>query len=248
MTRAAFLAAAGGMLCTLVGCGNQISQAVGSAGFNDDRPVKDKGSTSDDAGSDASAASSTDTDSSSSDKFDTWSNDCWDAHGNISVAALLELKGWQLQEFATQQGFAWSDTLEAYQNGDGRVLSVSEVTRDGDTTWLHEDAIGALDKGGVGSAVMYTLQVGGYAGPEDAISGITVPVEDRAQISSGSWIACVYGSNMLRHIVMTSSLENGDVSLNLITEDAIKTGRFTQGGGAPTIKDFWLEKTGRELG
>lgn len=47
---------------------------------------------------------------------------------------------------------------------------------------------------------------------------------------------------------MASQMENGDYRLDLITEEAIKTGRFTQGGGAPTIDEFWQEKTGRALG
>ena len=47
---------------------------------------------------------------------------------------------------------------------------------------------------------------------------------------------------------MASPMENDDYRLDLITEEAIKTGRFTQGGGAPTIDEFWQEKTGRALG
>ena len=103
LSRTAFVAAAGTTLLTLVGCGGQRTQDA--TGFNDDRPVKDKmdaGATSGDSG---------DADSGSADVFDTWSDDCWDAHRNISIAALLELKGWQLQEFASQQGYAWQDAL-----------------------------------------------------------------------------------------------------------------------------------------
>ena len=53
---------------------------------------------------------------------------------------------------------------------------------------------------------------------------------------------------MARHVAMASPMENGDYRLDLITEEAIKTGTFTQGGGAPTIDEFWQEKTGRALG
>ena len=38
---------------------------------------------------------------------------------------------------------------------------------------------------------MFTLQLAGYSSCEDVIAGFSVPVEDRAQITSGSWIACV---------------------------------------------------------
>ena len=95
LSRTAFVAAAGTALLTLVGCGGQRTQDA--TGFNDDRPVKNKmdaGATSGDSG---------DADSGSADAFDTWSDDCWDAHRNISIAALLELKGWQLQEFASDR-------------------------------------------------------------------------------------------------------------------------------------------------
>lgn len=161
---------------------------------------------------------------------------------------MLELKGWQLQEFASQQGYTWQDALEMYEDEAGHVLSVCNISKDGATEWLGEDEIGKLDKGGTGSTVMFTLQLSGYSSCEDVIAGFSVPVEDRAQITSGSWIACVYGSNMARHVAMVSPMENGDYRLDLITEEAIKTGTFTQGGGAPTINEFWQEKTGRALG
>ena len=51
LSRAAFVAAAGTTLLTLVGCGRQ--QAQEATGFNEDRPVKDKmdaGSSSGDYG------------------------------------------------------------------------------------------------------------------------------------------------------------------------------------------------------
>lgn len=222
LSRTAFVAAAGTALLTLVGCGGQRTQDA--TGFNDDRPVKDK--------MDAGATS----------------GDSGDAHRNISIAALLELKGWQLQEFASQQGYTWQDALEMYEDEAGHVLSVCNISKDGATEWLGEDEIGKLDKGGTGSTVMFTLQLSGYSSCEDVIAGFSVPVEDRAQITSGSWVACVYGSNMARHVAMASPMENGDYRLDLITEEAIKTGRFTQGGGAPTIDEFWQEKTGRALG
>ena len=246
LSRTAFVAAAGTALLTLVGCGGQRTQDA--TGFNDDRPVKDKmdaGATSGDSGD---ADRGPGADSGSADAFDTWSDDCWDAHRNISIAALLELKGWQLQEFASQQGYTWQDALEMYEDEAGHVLSVCNISKDGATEWLGEDEIGKLDKGGTGSTVMFTLQLSGYSSCEDVIAGFSVPVEDRAQITSGSWIACVYGSKMARHVAMASPMENGDYRLDLITEEAIKTGRFTQGGGAPTIDEFWQEKTGRALG
>ena len=111
----------------------------------------------------ATSGDSGDADSGSSDAFDTWSDDCWDAHRNISIAALLELKGWQLQEFASQQGYTWQDALEMYEDEAGHVLSVCNISKDGATEWLGEDEIGKLDKGGTGSTVMFTLQLSGYS-------------------------------------------------------------------------------------
>lgn len=103
ISRTAFVAAAGTTLLTLAGCGGQ--QAQDTTGFNDDRPVKDKMDAGSSSGDSGDAGGGADTDSGSADAFDTWSDDCWDAHRNISIAALLELKGWQLQEFASQQGY-----------------------------------------------------------------------------------------------------------------------------------------------
>lgn len=114
ISRTAFVAAAGTALLTLAGCGGQ--QAQDTTGFNDDRPVKDKMDAGSSSGDSGDAGGGADTDSGSADAFDTWSDDCWDAHRNISIAALLELKGWQLQEFASQQGYTWQDALEMYEN------------------------------------------------------------------------------------------------------------------------------------
>lgn len=52
---------------------------------------------------------------------------------------------------------------------------------------------------------------------------------------------------MARHVATIDPIESGDYRLDLITEDAIKTGVFTEGGGAPLIAEYWIEKTGREL-
>ena len=94
ISRVAFVAAAGTALLTLAGCGGQ--QAQDTTGFNDDRPVKDKMDAGSSSGDSGDAGGSSDADGGSTDAFDTWSDDCWDAHRNISIAALLELKGWQL--------------------------------------------------------------------------------------------------------------------------------------------------------
>lgn len=245
LSRTAFVAAAGTALLTLVGCGGQRTQDA--TGFNDDRPVKDKmdaGATSGDSGD---ADSGSGADSGSADAFDTWSDDCWDAHRNISIAALLELKGWQLQEFASQQGYTWQDALEMYEDEAGHVLSVCNISKDGAAEWLGEDEIGKLDKGGTGSTVMFTLQLSGYSSCEDVIAGF--PCRSR----TGRRLLRAHGSHAYTVPTcaarcMVSPMENGDYRLDLITEEAIKTGRFTQGGGAPTIDEFWQEKTGRALG
>lgn len=245
ISRTAFISAAGVAMLSLAGCGAS-RQKEGSVGFNSDRPVKDKATSSTPSGG-GTAATDSIANTSKDDAFDTWSKDCWDAHGNISLSALLELKGWQLQEFATQQGFKWDSASSMYLNSDRRGLSVCEINMDGSTPWLSEDEIGKLDKGGTGSRVMYTLIIGGYTSGEDVIKGFTVPVEDRAKVSTDSWIACVYGSNMARHVATIDPIESGDYRLDLITEDAIKTGVFTEGGGAPLITEYWIEKTGHEL-
>lgn len=174
LSRTAFVAAAGTALLTLAGCGGQRTQDA--TGFNDDRPVKDKMDAGATSGDSSDASGNSGADSGSADAFDTWSDDCWDAHRNISIAALLELKGWQLQEFASQQGYTWQDALEMYEDEAGHVLSVCNISKDGVTEWLGEDEIGKLDKGGTGSTVMFTLQLAGYSSCEDVIAGFSVPV------------------------------------------------------------------------
>ena len=151
--------------------------------------------------------------------FDTWSDDCVDDHGNVTVSALLGLKGWQLQTLLAQRGFSWNAEHGRYEDGEGRVFLAERYFKDGSDETLGEDEIGELDKGAAGSPVAYYLAVAGYLDGDD-------------------------DESMNRNFVMAAANDDGTVSIMVCNEDVARTGALTEGGGAPTVMDVWHEYFG----
>ena len=184
--------------------------------------------------------------------FDTWSDGCVDDHGNVTMSALLGLKGWQLQTLLSQRGFTWNAEYMRYEDGEGRVFLAERYYKDGGDETLGEDEISELDKGATGSPVAYYLAVAGYLDGEDdeamallkAVSGAGgVSCED-CRFDDGVLYAIVYNESMNRNFVMAAANDDGTVSIMVCNEDVARTGALTDGGGAPTVKDVWHEYFG----
>ena len=217
-----------------------------------DADATDSGKKDDAKNDDATGSgggSSTNTDAPA---FDTWSDDCVDDHGNVTVSALLGLKGWQLQTLLSQRGFTWNAEYMRYEDGEGRVFLAERYYKDGSDETLGEDQIGELDKGATGSPVAYYLAVDGYLGGEDdesmallkAVSGVGgVSCEDYRYLD-GILYVIVYNESMNRNLVMAAANDDGTVSIMVCNEDVARTGALTEGGGAPTVKDVWHEYFG----
>lgn len=246
-TLAALLAA------PLFACGAQPAVTAPGA----DAPASDTTATDSGKKGDATSGDATGLVGDSSPKtdepaFDTWSDDCVDDHGNVTVNALLGLKGWQLQTLLSQRGFAWNAEHMRYEDGEGRVFLAERYYKDGSDETLGEDEIGELDKGAVGSPVAYYLAVDGYLDGEDdesmallkAVSGVGgVSCEDYRYVD-GVLYAIVYNESMSRNFVMAAANDDGTASIMVCNEDVARTGALTDGGGAPTVIDVWHEYFG----
>lgn len=95
-------------------------------------------------------------------EFDTWGENCTDDRGNVTVEALLELKGWQLQTLLSQRGFTWNDQRTRYEDGQGRVVLAGFYAKGGDVNLLPEKWVGQLEKGAAGQPVAYYITLDGY--------------------------------------------------------------------------------------
>lgn len=183
----------------------------------------------------------------SNSSFDTWGEACVDQYGNVTVAAILGLRGWQLQTLLSQKEYVWDSSVNQYLGSDSRSLGVAKVNRNGDVNWLSEDEIGELYKGGTGSPVAYMDTVVGYNDPLLAIKGNGgLSVEDYEQ-GNGAFCAVVYDESLTRFLVMAAPNDDGSFDIAVYNDDAVKTGALGYGGGSPTIKDIWPSISGREL-
>ena len=246
-TLAALLAA------PLFACGAQpTTTAPGTDSPAADTNVTDSGKKDDAKTDDATGSSGGSLTNTDAPAFDTWSDDCVDDHGNVTVSALLGLKGWQLQTLLSQRGFTWNAEYLRYEDGEGRVFLAERYFKDGSDETLGEDQIGELDKGAAGSPVAYYLAVDGYLGGEDdesmallkAVSGVGgVSCEDYRYLD-GVLYAIVYNESMNRNFVMAAANDDGTVSIMVCNEDVARTGTLTEGGGAPTVMDVWHEYFG----
>lgn len=257
MTRSAFLAAAAGAALSLAACGGRKGEETpGDKAIAEDAEAV-AGAAGDDAGRDTgpdevadeneTVGSSGESPTSNEGDRATKSDDLVDKYGNPTLYALLNTDGELLQRLLSVLGFEWNEGIRMYM-AQGRAFAIKSIDKYGTTALLDADEIASLGTGGSGNSVYYTMNLLGYTDPETAMRGIAnVPVED-IEVGSSSVYACVHGSNMQRHIAEIYEAYSGSLVLDLITEDAIKKGAFTSGGGAPLVPDYWEEKTGRKLG
>lgn len=125
-TLAALLAA------PLFACGAQpTTTAPGTDAPAADTNVTDSGKKDDAKTDDATGSSDGSSTNTDAPAFDTWSDDCVDDHGNVTVSALLGLKGWQLQTLLSQRGFTWNAEYLRYEDGEGRVFLAERYFKDG---------------------------------------------------------------------------------------------------------------------
>lgn len=211
------------------------------------------GSASGDASGSTSSTGKTDAQG-SGDAFDTWSSECVDEHGNVTVGALLGLKGWQLQTLLAQRGFTWNAEAMRYEDGEGRVFLANRYDKDDNEALLDEDEIGQLGKGAAGEPVALYLAVDGYLdGSDDESTALLKAVSGAGGFScedyryvDGLLYALIYPETMERYMALAASNTDGTVSIVVYNEDVARVGALTDGGGAPTIKDVWNEYFGSE--
>lgn len=178
--------------------------------------------------------------------FDSWAPECLDQNGDVTLYAVSELKGWQLETLLQQQEYSWSTRNQLWVNANS---SVAVVVRGADGEELTDDKISELDQGAGEGSASYRIVTSRYSTPQkafDALVGKVMVCED-SEFAETSGVAVVYGPSKRRSLVFVST-SNEVVYLSFYGEDAVKAGFFNDEAGSKlgsSVAETFQTLTGR---
>lgn len=173
-------------------------------------------------------------------------DECIDEHGNISLYALTELKGWQVATLLDQQGYQWSDSNAAWTRPeDGAAFAAVKET--GPYTI---DTYNEMNEKGGAIVAISTSVVAGYKDPQAALAGnAQCVVEDSYFDSDGSGIAIFYGPSMKEYLAIISPNSESTASFLIFSQEAVASGMADEALGVTTGGSFqaiWKSVTGED--
>lgn len=189
------------------------------------------------------SASSSAASSSSSGNVAAFDPACLDAAGNPTLYALFELSGSQLQSLLKADGFGWYEEITAWMRANNTIFEM--VDRSGSVSRSDIDTYAV---GAAGAPVVMVLSVEGYATPAAALDGLGANVSiGRRYEDDGAMFAVVSGSNGDQHLVLVTDTGNGEQTVLVYGEAAIKDGLFQSTIGidvGSSIDEAWDIITG----
>ena len=172
-------------------------------------------------------------------------DECADEHGNITLYALTELKGWQVATLLDQLGYEWSDEKTSWV----RKSDSAEFTAYKETGFYTLDTYNEMNqKGGAIAAIGYNV-VAGYDNPSDALSGIAKCVVEDSFFDGGNGVAVFYGPSMEEYFAIISQLPDDTVRFTIFSKPAVATGMLDQQMGTQVgdaFDDAWKYFTGKQ--
>ena len=172
-------------------------------------------------------------------------DECTDEHGNITLYALTELKGWQLETLLDQQGYEWDeDKLSWTRRVDGASFSAYKETG----TYKRETYDQMNEKGGAIVAVGFNV-VAGYEDPQAALSGNAKCVIEDSFFDGGDGIAIFYGPSMKEYLAIISKYSESTSQIMIFSQEAVGSGMADEMLGTPvggTFRDVWRSVTGKD--
>ena len=147
-------------------------------------------------------------------------DECTDEHGNITLYALTELKGWQLETLLDQQGYVWDgDECVWVREADG--ASFAAVKETGAYT---QDTYAAMNEKGGAIVAMGLNNVAGYATPQEALSGnARCVIEDSYFTDDGEGIAVFYGPSMKEYLAIIGKNTENTTLIMVFSQEAPET-------------------------
>lgn len=158
-----------------------------------------------------------------------WPNECLDRHGDITVYAITELTGAQLNMLLEEQDYAWSERNQMWIKIDG---SAAFTVCDGEGNLLGKEAIAELGTGATEAGVSYRLITSEYSSVKRAINNLArnvMTMEDVEYLDT-SGIAVVSGPSLQRCLVFASR-SNDVFTVSVYSEQAVAEGLFNREAG-----------------
>ena len=179
----------------------------------------------------------------------TWADECLDRRGDVTVYALAELKGGQLNALLQQQDYTWDERNRMWVKEDG---SAAVVDNGADGKPLASDKISELDAGAVEGSASYRIVTSGYSNAKktfDALAKKVMECED-VEYADNSAVGVVHGPSLQRCLVFVS--KSHDVfTVTMLGEEGIKAGFFDQLSGQElggTVDEVFEALAGRAPG
>lgn len=170
---------------------------------------------------------------------------CIDEHGNITLYALTELKGWELATLLDQQGYVWNEDIRTWMRPDDGA-SYAALKKSGEYTI--DDYNAANEKGG-GILAFGFSNVAGYKDSQAALAGNAQCVVEDSYFVGDDGVAVIYGPSMKEYLVIISKSSESTHQFMVVSQEAISSG-YLDGvigeavGG--TLQDVWTNLTGEE--
>ena len=181
--------------------------------------------------------------------FEAFAPECLDTNGDVTIHALSELKGEQLEAMLQQQEYSFDARNLLWVNKDGSV-ALAVVGKDGEE--LSDKEIAKLDCGSFEASVGYRIVTSKYNNVEKAFDGLVgkVMVCEDVAFAESSGVAVAYGPSMHRCLVFLSTSDDV-ICLTMYSEDAVAAGLFDADAGAElgaTIDEVFEALAGRPVG
>lgn len=172
-------------------------------------------------------------------------DECTDEHGNITLYALTELKGWQVATLLDQQGYEWNDSANTWvRMVDGAQFSAYKQTGAYTIDTYNE----MNEKGGAIVAVGFNV-VAGFKDPEAALKGNAKCVVEDSYFDGTDGIAIFYGPSMKEYLALISQYSESTAQFMIFSKEAIGSGMADQLLGTHvggSFQEVWKTVTGQD--
>lgn len=170
---------------------------------------------------------------------------CIDEHGNVTLYALTELKGWELATLLDQQGYVWNEDIRTWMRPDDGA-SYAALKESGEYTI--DDYNAANEKGG-GILAFGFSNVAGYKDAESALAGNAQCVVEDSYFVGDDGVAVIYGPSMKEYLVIISKSSESTHQFMVVSQEAIGSGYLDEVIGEAvggTLQEVWTTLTGEE--
>ena len=147
---------------------------------------------------------------------------CIDEHGNITLYALTELKGWQVATLLDQQQYTWEYEMDNTWTREFDGAAFRAIKETGAYTLDTYNEMN--EKGGCIAAYAYSV-VAGYPDAKAALSGNAKCVIEQSWFDEdGSGIAIVYGPSMKEYFVVITPYTESTALFTIFSKEAVGSG------------------------